>query len=214
MTRRAAAEGAVLLHNDAGLLPIDPAGETSIAVIGELARTPRYQGAGSSAVNPRRLVTALDALRARLDGLTTVAFAAGYRTDADDDRRRRALTTEAVALAADSGLVLLFLGLPPSAEAEGRDRSTIDLPANQVALLRAVAAVNPRVVVALCNGSAVTTRGWRGAAGAVVEFWLTGQAHGESVADVLLGDRQPVGQARRDRAHPARGHAVLPRLPG
>ena len=194
LTRRAAAEGAVLLHNDAGLLPIDPDGETSVAVIGELARTPRYQGAGSSAVNPRRLVTALEALRARLDGLTTVAFAAGYRTDADDDGDDEALTTEALTVAADVGLVLLFLGLPPSAEAEGHDRSTIDLPANQVALLRAVGAVNPRVVVALCNGSSVTTRGWRGAAGAVAEFWLTGQAHGESVADVLLGTVNPSGK--------------------
>jgi beta-glucosidase len=192
LTRRAAAEAAVLLHNDAGLLPIDPDHESSIAVIGELARTPRYQGAGSSAVNPRRLVTALEALRARLDGVTSVAFAPGYEVNNDGDAD--ALTTEAVAVAADSSLVLLFLGLPPSAEAEGHDRSTIELPPNQVALLRAVAAVNPRVVVALSNGSSVTTGNWRGAAGAVVEFWLTGQAHGDSVADVLLGIVNPSGK--------------------
>jgi beta-glucosidase len=194
LTRRAAAESAVLLHNDAGLLPVEPSRERSIAVIGELARTPRYQGAGSSAVNPPRIVSALDALTSRLDGITPVAFAPGYEMDTDADYDADALVADAVALAADSSLVLLFLGLPPSAEAEGRDRTNIDLPVNQVSLLRAVSEVNPRVVVGLSNGSAVTTAGWRRRAGALVEFWLTGQAHGESVADVLLGQVNPSGK--------------------
>jgi beta-glucosidase len=191
LTRRAAAESAVLLHNDAGLLPVEPGREESIALIGELARTPRYQGAGSSAVNPRRIVSALDALTERLGGITSVAFAPGYDVHGE---HVDALVAEAVALAEVSSLVLLFLGLPPSAEAEGRDRRDIDLPANQVSLLRALSAVNRRVVVALSNGSAVTTAGWRSAAGALIEFWLTGQAHGESVADVLLGDVNPSGK--------------------
>jgi beta-glucosidase len=194
LTRRAAAESAVLLHNDAALLPVEPHRERSIAVIGELARTPRYQGAGSSAVIPRRIVSALDALTARLGGITPVAFAPGYETGTVDHHKADALVAEAVALAADSSLVLLFLGLPPSAEAEGHDRTGIELPANQVSLLRAVSAVNPRVVVALSNGSAVTTAGWRSAAGAIVEFWLPGQACGESVADVLLGEVNPSGK--------------------
>src|SRR5205085_12140022 len=114
IARRAAAESAVLLHDDGALLPIDPAEVSSIAVIGELARTPRYQGAGSSAVNPTRIVSALDALAARLDEITSVAFAPGYQTDTDDDHDADGLVAEAVALAADSSLVLLFLGLPPS----------------------------------------------------------------------------------------------------
>jgi len=123
-----------------------------------------------------------------------VAFAPGYEIDTHADHDADALVAEAVALAADSTLVLLFLGLPPSAEAEGRDRTSIDLPANQVSLLRAVYDVNPRVIVALSNGSVVTTAAWRNAAGALVEFWLTGQASGESVADVLLGDVNPSGK--------------------
>jgi beta-glucosidase len=192
VTRRAASQGAVLLHNDAGLLPVDPSRERSIAVIGELARTPRYQGAGSSAVNPRRLVTGLEALQSRLDGVTDVTFSPGYAEDGDADADT--LVKDAVALAADTSLVLIFLGLPPAAEAEGRDRTSIELPANQVELLRAVAAVNPRVVVALSNGSPVTTAGWRNTAGAIVEFWLTGQAHGETIADVLLGEVNPSGK--------------------
>jgi len=192
IARRAAAESAVLLHDDAALLPIDSAEVSSIAVIGELARTPRYQGAGSSAVNPTRVVTALDALQARLGETIPVSFAPGYVLQSNQDAT--APVDEAVALAQSSQLVVLFLGLPPSYEAEGRDRTTIELPADQVALVKAVAAANSRVVVALSNGSAVTTAEWRDTVGSIVEFWLTGQAHGDSIADVLLGEVNPSGK--------------------
>ena len=192
LARRAAAQCAVLLHDDRGLLPINPARERSIAVIGELARSPRYQGAGSSAVNPTRVVTGLDALQTRIGGTTSVSFAPGYVLRPDDDAT--GLVDDAVALARSSELVVLFLGLPASYEAEGRDRTTIELPAEQVALLRAVAAVNSRVIVALSNGSAVTTADWRDAVGSIIEFWLTGQAHGDSITDVLVGDVNPSGK--------------------
>jgi beta-glucosidase len=192
IARRAAAESAVLLQNNGDLLPIDPAAVSSIAVIGELARTPRYQGAGSSAVNPTRVVKALDALRTRLGEATKISFAPGYVLEPAE--HATGLVHEAVALALSSELVVLFLGLPPSYEAEGRDRTSIELPAGQVALVKAVAAVNPRVVVALSNGSAVTTTDWRTMVGSIVEFWLTGQAHGDSIVDVLLGDVNPSGK--------------------
>ena len=192
VTRRAAAQGAVLLHNDANLLPLDPGTVGSVAVIGELARTPRYQGAGSSAVNPTRVVPALDALRGRLAGVASVGFAPGYTVTAEEGNDD--LVAEAVRLAGTSDLAILFLGLPPAYEAEGRDRTTIDLPDAQIDLIRAVASANPRTVVALSNGSAVTTATWRGEVGAIVEFWLTGQAHGDSVADVLLGEVNPSGK--------------------
>jgi beta-glucosidase len=191
LVRQAAAQSAVLLHNDRDLLPIDPTSVDSIAVIGELARTPRYQGAGSSAVNPHQVVTALDALRNRLS-TTTVEFAAGFSLESDQDTT--GLVEEAVALAKSSDLVVLFLGLPASYEAEGRDRTSIDLPADQLALVDAVSAANPRVIVALSNGSAVTTATWRDSVGSIVEFWLTGQAHGDSIADVLLGHVNPSGK--------------------
>ena len=105
-----------------------------------------------------------------------------------------ALRDEAASLARSCDVVLLFLGLPDRYEAEGRDRTDIELPADQVALVHAVGAVAARTVVVLCNGSAVTTAGWRTEVDAVVEFWLTGQAHGDSVADVLLGDVDPSGR--------------------
>ena len=192
VARRAAAESAALLHNDGALLPIDPAAVGSIAVIGELARTPRYQGAGSSAVNATRVVTALEALQTRLKETTSVSFAPGYSLHSDEGGT--GLMNDAVALAQSHELVVLFLGLPASYEAEGRDRTTIELPSDQVVLVKAVAGVNPRVVVALSNGSAVTTADWRNRVGSIVEFWLTGQAHGDSIADVLLGDVNPSGK--------------------
>jgi beta-glucosidase len=121
-----------------------------------------------------------------------ISLAPGYALDPNEDATD--LREDAVAVAKSSELVLLFLGLPASYEAEGRDRTTIELPAEQVRLVKAVAAVNPRVIVGLSNGSAVTTADWRDAVGSIVEFWLTGQAHGDSIVDVLLGEVNPSGK--------------------
>jgi beta-glucosidase len=192
LTRRAAAQAAVLLTND-GTLPLALSAGSRVAVVGELARTPRYQGAGSSAVNPTRLVSGLDALERRLgDQCVHVVFGAGYHLETDESDEE--LIGGATRLAAEADVVVLFLGLPGSFEAEGRDRTSIDLPANQVALVEALAATGTPVVVTLSNGSAVTTHAWRGRVNAVLELWLTGQAHGESVADLLLGDVNPSGK--------------------
>lgn len=188
IARRAAAQSAVLLHNDAELLPIDPATAGKVAIIGELARTPRFQGAGSSVVNPVRIVTPLVAVQSSLAG---AAFAPGYLLSGKHDA---GLLDEAVALAASSDMVLLFLGLPPIDESEGFDRAGINLPQVQIELLFAIAEVNPRIVVTLHNGSVVTTADWRDRAGAIVEFWLAGQAVGEAVVDVLTGVVNPSGK--------------------
>ena len=107
-------------------------------------------------MNPTRVVSFLGALQTRLGQTMAVSFAPGYVLQPDQDAT--GLADEALALAQPSQLVVLFLGLPPSYEAEGRDRTTIELPADQVALVRAVAAVNPRVIVALSNGSAVLSK--------------------------------------------------------
>ncbi|WIY00993.1 glycoside hydrolase family 3 C-terminal domain-containing protein [Amycolatopsis mongoliensis] len=186
LTRRTAAESAVLLKNDTGLLPLSPS--RRVAIIGELARTPRYQGAGSSRVNPTTVVSALDAAGRRLPGH---AFAPGYRIDGEPDA---ALLEEATRVAAEADIAVLFLGLPDSHEAEGADRTHIDLPADQLALIDAIAQVNQRIVVALSNGATVTTAPWRDQVTAIVEFWLTGQAGGDSTLDVLLGEVTPSGK--------------------
>jgi beta-glucosidase len=192
LAREAAAASVVLLANDGDLLPLDAGGRGAVAVVGELARTPRFQGAGSSQVNPTRLDTALDALRAALAGRRDVVFAAGYEIEAESGDA--ALVAEAVRAAAAAEVVVLFLGLPPSWESEGYDRASMDLPAPQIDLLAAVAAANPRVVVVLSNGSAVTVAPWRHHAQAVVEGWLLGQAGGSAISDVLLGAVNPSGR--------------------
>ncbi|WP_395700790.1 beta-glucosidase [Aquabacterium sp.] len=192
LARVAVTECAVLLKNEREVLPLRPSQLSRVAVIGELARSPRYQGAGSSRVNACRVVPALDALRERLEGTTELSFCAGYRLDADAPQAD--LVAEALQLASQADVVLLFLGLPDSAEAEGRDRRDIDLPANQIRLIESLAGTARSIVVALNNGAVVTTAGWRRHADAIVEFWLTGQAHGDAIADVLLGDANPSGK--------------------
>lgn len=192
LARHAAAACAVLLKNERDTLPLQTDRLRTLAVVGTLARAPRYQGAGSSRVNPHRVVCALDALRERLGQTTAVGYAAGYALD--DDAVQHHLVDEARSLASQSDTVLLFLGLPDAAEAEGRDRRDIELPAAQRALIDALAGVAPRLVVALSNGAVVTTAPWRRHADAIVEFWLTGQAHGDAIADVLLGDVNPSGR--------------------
>jgi len=200
LAREAAAAGTVLLRNDpvdgpAGPAPLLPLrAPADVAVLGELARTPRYQGAGSSQVNPTRLDDALTALRAAAGA--DVPFAAGYTLDEgpDDDRSPEALVAEAVETARGAGTVLLFLGLPAAYESEGYDREHLDLPADQVALLRAVAAANPRVVVVLAGGSAISVSPWQDAAPALLTGWLGGQAGGSAVVDVLTGAVTPSGK--------------------
>ncbi len=195
LAREAATASAVLLKNEpvdgAPLLPLAPAGGT-VAVIGEFARTPRYQGAGSSQVNPTRLDDALTALRTAFEGSRDVAFAAGY--DPDSEELDGALVEEAVTTAAAAEVAVVFLGLPPRYESEGYDRDHMDLPAAQVELLRRVAAANGKVVVVLSNGSAVTVEPWQQQVPALLETWLLGQAGGGAVADLLTGAVNPSGR--------------------
>lgn len=193
LAHEAALESAVLLKNEGGILPLTDA-SGSIAVIGEFARTPRYQGAGSSQVVPTRLDTALDALAAVLG--ERVSFAPGFAFDgaAASGEEAQALSEQAVALAAASDTVVLFLGLPGTAESEGFDRSDILLPSAQLALLDRIAAVNPNVVVVLSNGALVSVAEWQRKAKAVLEGWLLGQAGGAATAELLLGQANPSGR--------------------
>ena len=192
LARAAAGECAVLLKNEGPLLPLD-AGVRHVAVVGEFARSPRYQGAGSSKVTPTRVDDALTTLRARLGDGVRVDFAPGFGVD-DPEADDAALLAEAVETAAGAEVVLVFLGLPASFESEGFDRDHMDLPVEQVRVLEAVGAANDRVVVALANGSVVATAGWEGHAGAILEGWLGGQAGGAAIVDVLVGDVNPSGR--------------------
>ncbi|WP_138842339.1 glycoside hydrolase family 3 C-terminal domain-containing protein [Rhodococcus pyridinivorans] len=187
LAREVAAQSIVLLRNENDLLPL--ATDANIAVIGELARTPRYQGAGSSRIEPTRLDNALDEIRS-LSG-RDVPFAAGYALDGSDSAE---LVDEAVKRAADADIAVVFLGVPAELESEGFDRDDLELPQRQTALLDAVLTANPNVVVVLSNGGVVRLSGFADRVPAIVEGWLLGQAGGGAVADVLYGHANPSGR--------------------
>ncbi|HEY2273664.1 MAG TPA: glycoside hydrolase family 3 C-terminal domain-containing protein [Jatrophihabitantaceae bacterium] len=191
LARAAARDCAVLLKNDGPALPLQPSPGQTIAVIGEFARTPRFQGAGSSQVNPTRIDTALDALSAGVPDGVEVAFAAGFRLDgmADDG-----LAGEAVELARRADAVVVFCGVPAADESEGYDRTHMRLPAEQLDLLPRLAGANASVVLVLANGSTVELTDAASHATAVLETWLSGQAAGGAVADLVLGVANPSGR--------------------
>ncbi|HZK05905.1 MAG TPA: glycoside hydrolase family 3 C-terminal domain-containing protein [Actinomycetaceae bacterium] len=195
LAREVAAAAAVLLKND-GVLPLDQATLAgSAVVVGELARTPRYQGAGSSQVNPTRLVSILDALTER--GLD-VPFASGYRLPEaagaeGQDRSDEEMRDEAVELARGRTAVVV-IGLPGIDESEGYDREHLELPESHVELLREVSAVAEQVIVLLAHGAVVTVDAWQEDADALLDLWLGGQAGGQAAVDLLLGEVAPSGR--------------------
>ena len=186
LARKAAAESIVLLKNKGGLLPLDPAAK--VAVIGDFADKPRYQGAGSSLVNAPRVDSFRQVFEA--SGLRCAGYAKGFDRNGRPDP---ALQAEAVSLAEQADVVLLFLGLDEVKETEGLDRSDMKLAQNQIDLLLAVHRANPRLVVVLSCGSAVET-GWASHCQALVWAGLSGQAGAGAVLDVLTGKVNPAGR--------------------
>lgn len=187
LARRAAAESIVLLKNDSGLLPFGAS--ERIAVLGEFARVPRYQGGGSSHINPTRLDSLLDGLTEH--GVGQVAFAPGYRIgDASPDEK---LLEEARVAAEAADVVVVMVGLTPQEESEGYDRTHMRLADSHNALVGVALRANRRVVVVLSNGSPVEMP-WVRDVPAVVEAYLGGQASGLGLADVLMGAREPGGR--------------------
>ncbi len=186
LARRAAAESAVLLKNDGGILPL--AAGARVAVIGDFAETPRYQGAGSSAVNSIRVDTLLDCLAQ--SGLQCAGFAAGFDRQGRPDADKKA---QAVALAQKADTVLLCLGLDEIKESEGLDRVDMKLADNQIELLQAVEQANPNTVVVLNAGASLETP-WLAHCRALVYGALGGQAGAGAMVDVLTGKVNPGGK--------------------
>jgi beta-glucosidase len=191
LAREAAGRSIVLLKNEGAVLPL--AKSATLAVIGEFAEKPRYQGAGSSMINPTRVDTALDALREVSTGEVVYAKGFSLAVQAPSDDEAAAMRDEAVAAAASAEVAVVFLGLPARLESEGYDREDIDLPAEQLTLLDAVLAANPNVVVVLSNGGVVALP-FADRVPAILEGWLLGQAGGGATADVLFGDVNPSGK--------------------
>ena len=207
LARRAAGESVVLLKNDDALLPL--AEGARVAVIGDFAETPRYQGAGSSAVNSIKVDTFLDCLND--SGLHSVGFASGFDRQGKPDAAKQA---EAVALAAKADAVLLCLGLDEIKESEGLDRADMKLADNQIELLQAVREANPNTVVIVNAGASLETP-WLAHCKALVYGALGGQAGAGAMVDVLTGKINPGGKLAETWANayadtPARDHFAGP----
>ena len=186
LARRAAEESLVLLKNEGSLLPL--AMGTKVAVIGDFAKNPRYQGAGSSMVNSTQVDVLLDKL---IDSeLNVIGYQQGFDRHGKPDA---ALQKSACELATQADTVILCMGLDEIAESEGLDRSNLRLAQNQVDLLQAVAAVNPKIVVVLYSGSVVETP-WLDNCQALLYAALGGQAGAGAVADALTGKVNPCGK--------------------
>ena len=203
LARRAAGESIVLLKNEGGILPLK-AGE-KVAVIGDFAKTPRYQGAGSSAVNSIKVDSFLDCLTE--SGLVSAGYAQGFERQG---KANDTLKQEAVALAQNANVVLLCMGLDEIKESEGIDRADMKLAENQLELLAAVAAANPNVVVLLSAGSSLESD-WVKDCKALVYGCLGGQAGAGALVEVLTGAQNPCGKlaetwARSYADTPAKAH--------
>ena len=196
LAREAAGRSIVLLRNapvagGGALLPLRR--DARLAVIGAFAEKPRYQGAGSSMINPTRLDTALDAIRDAATG--DVTYAPGFSLAVGvDEAETAALREAAVAAASGADIAVLFLGLPARLESEGFDRTHIDLPDQQLQLLAAVVQAQPRTVAVLSHGGVVRLDTVAELAPAILDGALLGQGGGAAIADVLFGAVNPSGR--------------------
>ena len=186
MAARASEQSIVLLKNEGNILPLKKG--VKVAVIGEFAQKARYQGAGSSVVNPTKLDNAMDVIK-NFD-LDVVGFEPGYPRSGKGDPAMRA---QAVELAKKADVVLLYIGLDEISEAEGLDRSHMRLAQSQVDLIEAVSAANPNVVAVMSAGSAVEMP-WLPKCKALVHGYLCGQAGASSVLKVIMGQVNPSGK--------------------
>ena len=182
----AAEESIVLLKNEGNILPLKPG--TKVAVIGDFAKNPRYQGAGSSIVNPTRLDNTLDCLADT--NIASVGYAAGFKRFG---KKSNKLVKEACSLAEKADVILLYIGLDEATEVEGLDRQDMKVPQNQIDLLEAVCKVNPNIIVVLSCGSAVEMP-WISNIKGLLHPYLSGQAGAMAVLRVLCGDVNPSGK--------------------
>ena len=183
---KASEQSIVLLKNEGNILPLKKGAK--VAVVGEFAQKARYQGAGSSVVNPTRLDNAMDVIK-NFD-LDVVGFEPGYPRSGAGDPAMRA---KAVELAKQADVVLLYIGLDEISEAEGLDRSHMRLAQSQIDLLEAVVEANPNVVAVMSAGSAVEMP-WLPKVKALVHGYLCGQAGASSVLKAIVGEVNPSGK--------------------
>ncbi|MET3938423.1 beta-glucosidase [Paenibacillus sp. PvP094] len=189
LARKVASESMVLLKNEDQLLPLKREGK--LALIGAFARKPRFQGGGSSHINPTQVDDIVEEVTRVAGTESKISYAPGYRIEADDIDDQ--LMAEAVQAAQAADTAVVFVGLPDRYESEGYDRSHLRLPDNHIRLIEEVAKVQSRIVVVLSNGSPVEMP-WLPQVKAVLEAYLGGQAVGGAIADLLYGEVNPSGK--------------------
>jgi beta-glucosidase len=186
LARKAAEESIVLLKNDDSILPLNNI--VKVAIVGDFALKPRYQGAGSSVVNSLRLDNLLEA--SEKSDIQIAGFAQGYKRNAGEDQ---VLQEEAIKLAQNSDVVVYCIGLEEAMESEGIDRSHMELHPKQIALLSSLAKVNTNIIVVLSGGSAIVMP-WIDQCKAIVHGYLGGQAGAEAMLRVITGEVNPSGK--------------------
>ena len=185
IARKIAEETIVLLKNDDDILPIKG---RKVAIIGEMAKIPRYQGAGSSTINPYKIENAYDNF---LENGIEVEYVQGYeRIESENDETLR---YEAIKVAEKNEVVVVFAGLTENYESEGVDRASLNMPANQNKLIEEVCKANDNVIVVLANGSPVLMP-WKDSVKAIVAGYIGGEAGGKAVVDCILGKVNPSGK--------------------
>lgn len=189
LAREVARECMVLLKNEDNILPLKKQG--TIAVIGEFAKKPRYQGGGSSHVNPSMLDDIYGEIKKSASDNVNVIYAQGYSLEKNETDE--SLLKEAKQAAMQADVAVIFAGLPEHHEVEGFDRPHMRMPENHCTLIEEVAKVQPNVVVVLSNGSPVEMP-WLGKVKGLFEAYLGGQAMGGAIADLLFGDANPSGK--------------------
>lgn len=180
-----AEEAIVLLKNEENILPLK---KQKIALIGDMAKKPRYQGAGSSTINPYKLENAYDCLKQEN---IQFDYAKGYeRIETFEDEKYR---EEAVEIAKKNDIVVIFAGLTENYESEGMDRTTLELPKNQNKLIEEISKVNKNIIVVLSNGSPITMP-WKDKVKAIITGYLGGEAGAKAMVNCLLGKVNPSGK--------------------
>ncbi len=203
---KAAEESVVLLKNEDNILPL--AEGTKVAVIGDFAKNPRYQGAGSSIVNPTKLDSALDYLS--LSGLSSVGYEPGFKRYG---KKSNGLIKKAIKLAQKADVILLYLGLDEVTELEGMDKPNLELPLNQRVLVEELAKLNKPIVAKLACGS-VIEMDFVKHVNALVHGFLGGQAAAQAVLNVVTGKVNPSGKLAESYAYQYTDYSTAFNYPG
>lgn len=189
LARKIAGESMVLLKNQDNILPLKKEG--TIAIIGAFAKKPRYQGGGSSHVNPTKLDNALEEIEKLVQGKAKIIYEEGYNLD--NDEMNQELIDKAKEAAKKSNVAIIFAGLPDRYESEGYDRKHMKMPENHNKLIEEISKVQPNTIVVLSNGAPVEIP-WIDKVKGLLESYLGGQAGGGAVADILFGEVNPSGK--------------------